>query len=847
MSRLELQWRHARWLMPSMRRGVRGLFVLLFTPAALTAQGAVTPRIAVGPNLRVAAGEHNEVWVGGNPDVLIAVGQIGAGVDGGIRGSATFMSRDGGRLWTPVSLPGYSSGAFDPMVVAGADGRVYVMHTMLGGEFAALIGGDASVKPTIRVWSTLDGWTWEGPGELRAPVPPDHPRMVADLTEGPYRGRLYIAWNDVADQFLRDQYEVFLQYSDDHGRTFSEPLLVDRLEGGKLVATEPVVLSDGTLLVTYYQYWNPLADPRNDRMPFFVSRSTDGGATFSPPEQVLELGPHVWRDRMGEFSRAFTLPIVAADTSSTSPHRDHIYIAWDDVASGRSDIWLVRSTDGGRTWSPRLRVNDNSPGSALGVADYRMTPTVAVSPTGTVGIAWYDRRNDPARRCWELFFAASVDGGATVGANVAVSSAASCPPAGQTPSAIVHNRAPHRDPNRPPDSLVERMTLLQRLGVQTPDALRAARADANRGLEDGRLRISFDASRNIWPGHYSGLSADHAGVFHAVWLDRRNGAQEIHATRITVGGAPPDRSGLREADVTERVEVLAGSPVYDAAAGTVRIAIQVRNVSDAPIFGPITVRITGIATTPAGPTATVLGDARTNIRFARRLGADDMLAPLGLSEPVEITIRTREATGLDAALDFRVLAHVPRQPASPSSRDVLTTGLPHVLLRTERGDIELEIDTAHAPVTGVNFLRYVDGRFFDGGRFFRTVRADNQPLDSVRIAVVQAGIDPARAQEQFAPIALEPTNVTGLRHREGTVSMARAAPNSATSSFFITLADEPALDSGGLRNPDGLGFAAFARVVQGMDVVRAIHAAPADERQMLLEPVRILSAHRIER
>lgn len=185
--------------------------------------------------------------------------------------------------------------------------------------------------------------------------------------------------------------------------------------------------------------------------------------------------------------------------------------------------------------------------------------------------------------------------------------------------------------------------------------------------------------------------------------------------------------------------------------------------------------------------------------------------------------------------------------AAPHAREERTTRLPRVLLRTERGDIELEIDTGRAPITSSNFLRYVDGRFFDGGRFFRTVRADNQPLDSIRIAVVQAGIDPARAQEQFPPIALEPTSVTGLRHREGTVSMARAAPNSATSSFFITLADEPALDSGGRRNPDGLGFAAFARVVRGMDVVRAIHAAPADERQLLLEPVRILSAHRIER
>ena len=158
--------------------------------------------------------------------------------------------------------------------------------------------------------------------------------------------------------------------------------------------------------------------------------------------------------------------------------------------------------------------------------------------------------------------------------------------------------------------------------------------------------------------------------------------------------------------------------------------------------------------------------------------------------------------------------------------------LPHVRIVTPLGEIELEIDTVRAPVTATNFLRYVDGRFFHGGRFMRTVRADNQPKDSVRIAVIQATIDSARSAEQLPAIPLERTSVTGLSHRDGAISMARGGPDTARSSFFICVGDQPALDFGGRRNPDLQGFSAFGRVVRGMDVVRRIHASPATEQRL---------------
>jgi peptidyl-prolyl cis-trans isomerase A (cyclophilin A) len=170
-------------------------------------------------------------------------------------------------------------------------------------------------------------------------------------------------------------------------------------------------------------------------------------------------------------------------------------------------------------------------------------------------------------------------------------------------------------------------------------------------------------------------------------------------------------------------------------------------------------------------------------------------------------------------------------------------GLPVVVLETEQGRIEIEVDAAAAPLTARNFLRYVDAGHYDGGRFHRTVRPDNQPQNKVKIEVVQAGAAASREAEAFPPIPLERTSATGLRHLDGTVSMARDAPDTATSDFFVCIGDQPELDFGGRRNPDGQGFAAFGRVVAGLDVVRRIQRAPADG-QALTPPVAILSARR---
>jgi peptidyl-prolyl cis-trans isomerase A (cyclophilin A) len=172
-----------------------------------------------------------------------------------------------------------------------------------------------------------------------------------------------------------------------------------------------------------------------------------------------------------------------------------------------------------------------------------------------------------------------------------------------------------------------------------------------------------------------------------------------------------------------------------------------------------------------------------------------------------------------------------------------------VVFETELGSITMEVDVVHAPITGANFLKYVDGRFYDGGVINRAVRPDNTIRHDVEIQVIQFQADPARGREMFPPIPMERTSVTGLKHVNGALSMARSGPDTAQASFSIPIGDQPEMDFGGRRNADGQGFAVFGRVVEGMDVVKKIHASHtgatgAYRTETLDPPIKILKAYR---
>ncbi len=160
---------------------------------------------------------------------------------------------------------------------------------------------------------------------------------------------------------------------------------------------------------------------------------------------------------------------------------------------------------------------------------------------------------------------------------------------------------------------------------------------------------------------------------------------------------------------------------------------------------------------------------------------------------------------------------------------------PRVVMKTKFGTIVAELYPEKAPITVANFERYIRENRLKDAVFYRTVTLQNQPGKKIKIQVIQGGLFRDDHPAMLPPIKLETTKQTGLHHLNGTLSMARDKPNSATSEFFICIGNQPSLDYGGKRNPDGQGFAAFGRVVKGMDVVRKIQKQPADHQ--LLTPL----------
>jgi peptidyl-prolyl cis-trans isomerase A (cyclophilin A) len=179
-----------------------------------------------------------------------------------------------------------------------------------------------------------------------------------------------------------------------------------------------------------------------------------------------------------------------------------------------------------------------------------------------------------------------------------------------------------------------------------------------------------------------------------------------------------------------------------------------------------------------------------------------------------------------------------------------------IVIETEFGVMEAVLEDKKAPLSVENFLKYVDAGSYTGGEFFRTVRTnpDNQPKASIKIDVVQARVNPESEKKPFPPIKLERTRDTGLKHVDGSLSMPRTTPDSGTSGFSICIGDQPNLDFGSLRNPDGQGFAVFGRITSGMDVARRIHRSPSGPNptnaavamgdQRLTPPIKILSVRR---
>jgi peptidyl-prolyl cis-trans isomerase A (cyclophilin A) len=168
---------------------------------------------------------------------------------------------------------------------------------------------------------------------------------------------------------------------------------------------------------------------------------------------------------------------------------------------------------------------------------------------------------------------------------------------------------------------------------------------------------------------------------------------------------------------------------------------------------------------------------------------------------------------------------------------------PHVIIETKIGDIEIELYAGQAPKSVGAFLSYIDSGFYKKASFYRVLNTDNQPSNAPKAELIQGGLYGSKRPE-LPGIPHETTRQTKILHKDGVISLARLEPGTANTEFFICIGDQPGFDFGGENNPDGQGYAAFGKVVKGMDIVRRIYNMPEDD-QRFEPPVPIYSIKKL--
>ena len=167
---------------------------------------------------------------------------------------------------------------------------------------------------------------------------------------------------------------------------------------------------------------------------------------------------------------------------------------------------------------------------------------------------------------------------------------------------------------------------------------------------------------------------------------------------------------------------------------------------------------------------------------------------------------------------------------------------PHIEIQTSIGNIEVELYPSQAPKTVNAFLGYVKAGYYKNSSFYRVLNTDNQPSNTSKAELIQGGIYKSNyhLHDTLHGIPHETTQQTHILHKNGVISLARLAPGTATSEFFICIGDQPGFDYGGENNPDKQGYAAFGKVVNGMDIVHKIYNQP-EEEQSFEPPVPIFN------
>lgn len=332
----------------------------------------------------------------------------GAGTNDSLTGYS--FSHDNGATWRQGVLPPYPSGGAnfgDPVVAAGPNGEFY-FSTLATNSLGYSTVGVARSDDGGRSWLPLVNASTTAVNSVDFQ---DKPWLAVDTTASPFRGNVYVSWTVIqGPESVPPNGQSFIAFarSTDGGRTWSAPRALSRRDRTFLVGFSTVAVGPaGEVYVAWF-------DAHSPGSAFVVAKSTDGGATFSRTVVALR-SPRITQSLLNGTLDAGLQASLAVDTSG-GPHDGTVYLAVhlvpEESDRGLLDVFLLRSTDGGTTWSPPLRVNDDV------TPTDQWQPSVAVAPDGTVGVAWYDRRNDPVNNALiDVYLATSRDGGQTFSAN----------------------------------------------------------------------------------------------------------------------------------------------------------------------------------------------------------------------------------------------------------------------------------------------------------------------------------------------------------------------------------------------------------------------------------------------
>ena len=523
-------------------------------------------QIDVGPNVQVSKARehaaHDEVLIAADPedaDHLMAC-SLEFPSDRSRERTVAYVSADRGKTWKPaVDTSEFPSGG-DPACAFGRHGAAYL----------ASIVTRSDDKYLLAVYRSADrGKTWQGPFQPPQGNVLDREYLTVDNVSEKYAGRVYMHGTRGTRSLDGEKFStgIDLLHSQDGGATFSGP--VGRSSFGRnyvLGMGNSAVLSDGTVIHVFGElktYWDDagkqgvVEESQPDRSNAVLKslRSTDGGETL---ENAVSIGDFYLRWPPDSTS---AVPTVAVDPGSR-PFKDRLYVVWPDGRSGRQEILLASSTDQGKTWSRPIVVNDDHPKGSLR-PDHLM-PTVAVNRDGVVGVAWYDRRDNPDNLGWWVRFAASFDGGETFTPSVRVSEAPTVFGGG------------------------ERWPLM--IGSSGGGAGEA---------KGGPLHVTFAVNGFFYNGgHTGGLTADAAGSFHPLWVDNRTGLPQVWTASVSAKGevsknGSPELAQLD--DVSENVVFELSEVSYDRAKQLLSATVRLKNTSKDTVRGPVRARVIALS------------------------------------------------------------------------------------------------------------------------------------------------------------------------------------------------------------------------------------------------------------